>query len=985
MPEIKQARVIFNVEAIADLLLEKSQDGAVLRGLYLKRFNDFVRLSFFPQANLSPQTINELSTAIDGSIWLHADEEYKTKVFCLSVRGQEKSKRELRVPVFSSDIPPTYFNFECVLSERDTDVLVELNGAHPFVELSKDYGDREMLDLSNGQTVFISFSEGCSIHLTALGETYAFIVALRCIKILPSPTSLGVSYNDGRICISGKDGDLKAITLLVFIHPHPATRLLKGQRTAGVIRSRVIFALKPPINPRLLSWLTCAITSKLQIPIAMLPKLPPQPVIPNVLYFASHAEGWFVPPGAEDRLHLTDAEAVIMFGDVKEEFFRGLVEKNAYGVVALISDRKDDIRKALSSYFPSGLSLEPNKAAWSSFGVTKSVGLYVPDFIAARSELEELFIQIVQTAEASLPERVNEDWSYHINKRLKAIPSCMDLAVDIVCTLGNMLRGRLPDESRMNEFDYSALLDDDLWLIPRTNKSEIARSELISELNVRIISEYTAARAFSELCDASKLPNKTTNWADVLFEQRLAEVLYSWEVSAKLGDQERKSLRQRANEIIQKCGRGNADIMKAFARYFYENSSRLSNNKIRQRRDEGLSLVNPLVVVYAGGGEDAIDYDLQSNSSFWAQYAGALSAQKPGAIAPSFLPEEEMVHARELQTELRLHLHSFEGTEKELDTICRCRERLGDFVRQTSEPALYHLLDSVGADRIVSFSDICIDYMPFDKTILGLEYTISSFPASGSAYLVVSRALLGAYHVINRQKKDRVSILCTVDSSDHVSEWAKKLSDTLGESLRLVGLSSENPSEIYEEIESVLDYMADCPIVVFLGHGTASEHWAGVNLGRKWLSISDIGERNWADTFVFLIGCETAAIDTSQGNLAKEFLLGGARAVVGTTSKVRIDVAEVFLQQMIADLFRGLPADYAFFTARRKSCLYEVLDRKGNEHALRDVQALLESDQQVLPFHELLNAFSVQWQEAFRLAPYSLSFTLLGGVSHTLV
>lgn len=90
------------------------------------------------------------------------------------------------------------------------------------------------------------------------------------------------------------------------------------------------------------------------------------------------------------------------------------------------------------------------------------------------------------------------------------------------------------------------------------------------------------------------------------------------------------------------------------------------------------------------------------------------------------------------------------------------------------------------------------------------------------------------------------------------------------------------------------------------------------------IGAEDIASQSWADSFVILIGCETAASDTGDNDMAMTFLKAGARAVVGTSSKVAVHVADFLFKEMLELLVGGAFIDYAFFIARRRASAYET-------------------------------------------------------------
>jgi hypothetical protein len=86
-------------------------------------------------------------------------------------------------------------------------------------------------------------------------------------------------------------------------------------------------------------------------------------------------------------------------------------------------------------------------------------------------------------------------------------------------------------------------------------------------------------------------------------------------------------------------------------------------------------------------------------------------------------------------------------------------------------------------------------------------------------------------------------------------------------------------------------------------------------------------------------------------------------------------------------LHQGLPADYAFFHARRKAVIYEALCHlKGEELARTKIAAIFEEDDSLgKPMNSIVADAGQSWEEIMRAAPGALSLTLLAGVGERLL
>lgn len=88
-------------------------------------------------------------------------------------------------------------------------------------------------------------------------------------------------------------------------------------------------------------------------------------------------------------------------------------------------------------------------------------------------------------------------------------------------------------------------------------------------------------------------------------------------------------------------------------------------------------------------------------------------------------------------------------------------------------------------------------------------------------------------------------------------------------------------------------------------------------LGR--ISLSSIMKQKWTDSFVFLMGCEAAALDNVQEDIAEAFLRSGARCVVGSLTRLPSYVAESFFKNLCsAYLLALLPTTHFSLPGERR-------------------------------------------------------------------
>ena len=166
---------------------------------------------------------------------------------------------------------------------------------------------------------------------------------------------------------------------------------------------------------------------------------------------------------------------------------------------------------------------------------------------------------------------------------------------------------------------------------------------------------------------------------------------------------------------------------------------------------------------------------------------------------------------------------------------------------------------------------------------------------------MVNNAFQSSSRIHNPGQKPLCSILCSSERSDLATEWAFIAGQNAAETFfSHFGRRVSSPAANCEDKERVLDQANASQIVIFPGHAGADNRHAELQLGSPRITVAD-------------------------ANLAEAFLLKGARCVVGTLSLIPYNVANVFFDECLRLLTAGVPADYAFFFAHRKTVLFEEL------------------------------------------------------------
>jgi hypothetical protein len=221
------------------------------------------------------------------------------------------------------------------------------------------------------------------------------------------------------------------------------------------------------------------------------------------------------------------------------------------------------------------------------------------------------------------------------------------------------------------------------------------------------------------------------------------------------------------------------------------------------------------------------------------------------------------------------------------------------------------------------------------------------------------------------------------------TRWASNAATAAAEQLHGLGLAAALQPEEGTSKQELLSAISNAPVVMFFGHAGASRRLAELDLGEMTLTTDDIAKTDWTGSLVTLTGCETAALDTEQGDLAHQFINGGARAVIGTTAKIKVYVADYFFTVFFRRIMQGLPLDYAFFDSRRDTAVFETLVTGQN---LQDetARARIEETHARRPggydaFTDFLAAAATSWAEVETHAIYAMTLCMSGGAGQRIV
>ncbi len=692
------------------------------------------------------------------------------------------------------------------------------------------------------------------------------------MRFRPKYLSIHIARNNDEITFHAEANDnIKTGKICIFVHPGTGPRLIGGSPTFSFVPSDLMIGVDLScIHPTALAWFPCVYASAYDIPIANPPKAPVQLSLPVLTLFDQTKNGFALPRcfRAFSDFHLI--KKIVIVGKPQEVFFSDLVKSKKYATIAVISDSQQHLSRILKHLDAKARLPIANKSIWITVDKTRVAILWLPKLSTSQSLIENFFIEIMK--------RCSNDWmlkeplnvsNYHQKRRLRPIPYCNDLSIGMISILGNIYREKLPDLTKFS-LNYDIYRNNSFWLVPCEGFS-IERSKLIEELNIRIVSEHIASRAYSELMS---IRQGSTNKLKHKISQRTACKLFDfWRRYSGLSQTELLALERITCTIQVKSTKSQQLLFKSLAIAAYQACSQKGYFFKSNPRSEGLAYVNSLIVVYATGSDNAYDLNLQFCSNFWAFYAGRTRSIKPAAIVASFLHNDETEEIKTLQNELRQLLQNRILPDIQIYRIQIARENLSKKLTETIEPATYSLMRKLNPDRIIVFSNFALENLQCNGTILCLEYPVARYPASlPTAYSAGLRSAIASFSRIYCFAPNKAAVLVARNIIDEITKWAIGISDELKATLSLIGCDVCFPFEDYKDKKAALKKLEGTQIVIFIGHGRASLDSAELLLGDFTISIDELRKIDWSNLFVLLIGCETAAIDSKNGDIASTLL-----------------------------------------------------------------------------------------------------------------
>ena len=979
-------RRLLNRRSSIDPVFSVDEHGTLMfSGLHIRAHNDAVPLRFAPGETIGQQSLEAGRIERPGALCFGPGQARQTPLTTLAVPLSGGGTIELSFPlVTEDDAGGEYFNWRLRPAGIMGGPILEIDRAKSMILLNPETIPGGRPEPLSREGLNIVLRAGASFALFTSGTTSDFLIGFTCVGVQPEAVAISVRMGEGSTAkLEVKGETLVEVSFAVFVHPY-GERLLAGAPTFSLTPSRLAAAIFDPFQFRVMNWLFCMPTAY-DVPLTD-PVLAP-PNLEQVFVTFGVDQGLIVPRTSNVRGWFDAAQALVMAGNPPEALLDKTIAGDRWRCVTLLSTSPQLVDHALAIKGGTpGIDPDQPTVRWSKVADATFIGAVVDPDAPSHAVMEAAAAacaEAVRAGEAVATPEMEERSAALRRAQRPALPYNADLVVAMVSVAGNMARGRLPQDDGSLTPNYSVYARDDLWLIPWNPAVGADRSRLLVELNLRLASEWLASRACVELYGKGTWTAAGT--ADVeAATSAIRRDFREWLPKGLSPERRAQPADDRAARVAQ-AGITPSAALRTVAQAAYEACSATSEYSGFDASAEGLSFANPCVLVLTSGGSEEMDLDLNASIGYWASVAGRSTGVKGGVVVPTLLAPGALDELHGLQVAIRKAVVKGGDSPAARSSVAAARARLGLALGERLEPATGILLAKLNPDRVIIFSGIVFDSLPFGRSIFGLEKPSCRLPVQGQASQYIAQMVAASRRSLRPSWRRRAAIVTAPQIDDDVTAWALEVSSFLEDELARVGQACVYPAQPGATLASVLDSLNACSMVFFIGHGEASENAAALDIGIGAIDIDTLRERDWSDKFICLIGCETAAIDAS--DMASAFLAGGARAVIGTLTLIRVDVARVFFGALLRYSAEGrLPLDYAFFSARCETALYEVLLGTGSPFGdATGAEAAALFIRHNRDFAAALDELGLLWPAVQEDLLFSLSLTLLGGASEMLV
>lgn len=943
-------------------------------GLRLRAFNDIVPIAVLPAARMAAK--EDLSAAIqratDDFVVRPDASPLCVETWTVPISTADGSVVHLIVPLLGTGINRS-LNLWYACKAKSTTVLAEVRDAIGYSIGSQT----RLLDTWCEEQVVMRPS-GTPLIIMCRGESQLFSVLLWPIEPREVTLTLRCEPTTETVAVECRDGDTATARLLFTVSRLHSERYIDGMATMSFAQSPLMLVSYPPLAPGHFHWMVSVVAGKDAFPLALPPVVFSRYPVPYLGFVVGKDDQWMLgdyqPEGGGKDL------VAVLLGRPRVEQVVRIVRSGRYGGIHVITDDPSHAAECREALLPAARRQLDDELMIIGDRHEIRFGTAVVDWDQSAS-VDAAVSRIITRLPAGGDLEVM--WRHHWENRLPAIPVPGDPQLAVACNVANIIRGSFPTRLSNSETDWPALIRDDLWLVPWPPKAR-DRSSLLAGIVCRTASELHASAIFLELSGLSgqvpRLGTSTSRDTDAEAIGHVEEYLFRWEAySAK----QMADHRARFCEYIDRTAADPRRIIALFAQYIYDIPP-------ARRYSARLSFANPLILVVASVEQYVTVGQIDLDIAFWSLYAGRATRRKAGVAVATFPPARKIDAARAILGALRREYH-LELDDQRRERICSLRAELGAVLEQTLDPAASEVLERLSADRVVAFSDVSLDLLPFGVGILGLEIPTCRLPGSAPSMVTAGRAISSATSGQSETRGGSMTrgaqavILVADRVTDPLTAWSRAMAVEVARSLKWVGLVATIPDMATGTVGERLTEAAAGALIIFVGHAGTTGESAVLHLGTTLVEIEDVAAVDWSGSVVILVGCETAAHDRDETDVALAFLTRGARAVVGTSAKVALGVANYFVGEFMQLLLAAVPIDYAFFAARRRAAVYETLRTvMSSEGAAQRIdEAVSRGTEYTL--RDFLEALGLTWSDVERHAMFALTFSLLGGAGECLV
>lgn len=893
----------------------------------------------------------------------------------------EGQSQELFLPVLGNQ-HDVRFAWTVKVSSGKRHHVATFEHASPFVQLLDS--TNAVLDLRSGPAQ-IKVATGDGFAVTTYGDWYPLLALVRLVESSSASFEAVLQFHDHALEMHCEVGESMQAHFLVRPAPQRFLKSIAGRPTAAIRPAEIAIVITQPYSPRVFLDLASVPLSFADRPVSRRPVSGhPRSSFPIMPIATVQQIVWPVRNNTQGAELARALHGVVYIGDVSAAQLAKVLRKDSFAqFVGIVTESRNNALCALPHEFQHGVRLRIGEAHYLTHNKLTIGLLVIPDIVAGWEKIEEFVGNALEKYSApQRPQSFTDAWREQMRWRLPALPFCLDLQVAITLAVGNRQRGRAMFDCGSDRLDYELFSDNDLWLVPWQAEHVNDRDDLILEINLRLVAEYLATVAYSDLMEAAASPAAHLSAGLVILEQAAQHYVELLEHHENLGDQMQTVREQLLHAMRLHDASGTLTLPLLATAFLARFRQRLD---IRGHNDR-LRRINPLMLVLASGGQETHDLPLELASAYWSSYVASFSNEKPGAVVATFVRHQQMSEPLRRERHLRETIKTMHSADEQQRLRLRMkRQSLGDTVNRLLSPTFIKLLHAADADRIVACAPVTLDFVPFAGTILGLERPMSRLPSGkelGAAFQIVNAAALSSSSDI--VGTGRAAILAPLAPRDAGERAAAEFRDELAGILPYSGFVPELLPQ-YATAEDASRLIEVSELVIFAGHGWTGIDSSGIDLQRFVLTCKELEEISWTGKLVLLVGCETAAVGSGNHDIAETLLRNGARAVAGTTSEVDATHALCFVRSLLRYAMSGMAIDYAFFAARRETTIAEVLLSTGiawdkaTETAVRVSKEDITSD-----FESMLRRAGLGWDQAFSAAVFSLSWTLFGGVSERL-